>query len=138
MKSVNILLIEDNEGDILLTREAFEDSKLANKLTIIRDGAKAMNFFESINSDEIMPDLVLLDINLPKKSGHEVLKYIKSSSIAKHIPVFMLTTSSAENDKKTAFKNFADSFLTKPLIIDDLLKEVIKMDNLWLNILIKT
>lgn len=135
MKSVNILLIEDNEGDIVLTQEAFEESKLANELTVIRDGAKAISFFENIPNLAALPDLVLLDINLPKKSGQEVLKFIKNSNLAKHIPMFMLTTSSAESDIKMSLKNFADSYLIKPLVVEDFLKEVIKTRNLWLHIL---
>src|SRR5471030_932145 len=95
MKMINILLVEDNEGDILLTMEAFEESKIVNKITAIKDGKEAINYFESLSSKEEMPHLVLLDINLPKVSGHEVLMYVKNNERFKSIPVIMLTTSSS-------------------------------------------
>src|SRR6185312_13639945 len=98
MKSINILLVEDNEGDILLTKEAFEESRIVNEVIAIRDGRKAIDFFESINNREHIPNLILLDVNLPRMSGHEVLAYIKNNEKFKSIPVIMLTTSSAEKD----------------------------------------
>src|SRR5579859_5083820 len=98
MKPINILLIEDNEGDIVLTKEAFEESKLINKLRVIKDGKEAIRFFEKLEDWSEKPGLVLLDINLPKVSGHDVLKYIKNHEKHKTIPVIMLTTSSAEKD----------------------------------------
>src|ERR1700679_4149843 len=98
MKLMNILLIEDNEGDVLLTTEALEETTLIGELKVIRDGEAAIKFFEGIAAQAGLPHLVLLDINLPKKSGHEVLAYIKGSENLNHIPVIMLTTSSSERD----------------------------------------
>src|SRR5258708_3850974 len=104
MKGINILLIEDNEGDILLTTEAFEESKIVNTITAIKDGEKAINFFKTITSKEDIPHLVLLDVNLPKVNGHEVLMYIKNNERFKSIPVIMLTTSSSEKDVLRSYK----------------------------------
>lgn len=98
MKSITILLVEDNERDIVLTKEAFEDNKLINKMHILRDGNEPIRFFETLDDTAEKPDLVLLDINLPKISGHEVPKYIKTYEKHKSIPVIMLTTSSSEKD----------------------------------------
>src|SRR5580698_5322185 len=98
MKSINILLIEDNEGDIMLTVEAFEESKIVNNITTIKDGRLAINYFESLTEKDDIPHLVLLDINLPKANGHEVLTYIKNNERYKRIPVIMLTTSSSQTD----------------------------------------
>ena len=134
MKSINILLVEDNEGDILLTTEALEDSKIINTITVIRDGKKAVDFFEGLNSKADMPDLVLLDINLPKMSGHEVLAYIKKSEKYKHIPVIMLTTSSSERDILSAYKHYANCYITKPIDIADFMSAIAKIEDFWINI----
>src|ERR1700733_13716012 len=100
MKATHILLVEDNEGDILLTKEAFDDTKIPIQLSIVKDGKEAMDFVNQSGKyrNTELPDLLLLDVNLPKKSGHEVLKYIKEAENLKHIPVIMFTTSSDQND----------------------------------------
>ena len=134
MKSIHILLIEDNEGDILLTTEALEESKIINQITVIRDGKKAIDYFESLNTDGHFPDLVLLDINLPKKSGHEVLLFIKTHPDFKQIPVIMLTTSSAEKDILTAYNNHVNCYITKPIEVADFMKAVTKIEDFWINI----
>jgi len=134
MKSIHILLIEDNEGDILLTTEALEESKIINQITVIRDGKKAIDYFESLNKDGHFPDLVLLDINLPKKSGHEVLLFIKTHPDFKQIPVIMLTTSSAEKDILTAYNNHVNCYITKPIEVADFMKAVTKIEDFWINI----
>jgi CheY-like chemotaxis protein len=134
MSGINILLIEDNDGDILLTREAFEDSKIVNKITSIRDGQEAIRFFESLTKKAEGPHLVLLDINLPKISGHEVLRYIKNSEKYKTIPVIMLTTSSAEKDILKAYKNYANCYITKPIDLSDFMKAISKIEDFWINI----
>src|SRR5690554_2008882 len=100
MKPIHILLVEDNEGDILLTTEAFEEAKILNTISICRDGQEAIQFLNregQYESAEI-PDLILLDVNLPKKNGHEVLYYIKNNKKLKSIPVIILTTSISEKD----------------------------------------
>ena len=122
MSGINILLIEDNEGDILLTTEAFEDSKIAHHITAIRDGEQAISYFEDLTDKQEMPHLVLLDINLPKVNGHEVLTYIKSNEKYKSIPVIMLTTSSAEKDILQSYKNHANCYITKSIDVADFMK----------------
>jgi CheY-like chemotaxis protein len=133
MKAINILLVEDNEGDIVLTAEAFEKSKLINKLQIIKDGKQAILFFENLNEGSEQPNLVLLDINLPKVSGHEVLKYIKSHDKHKNIPVIMLTTSSSEKDINQSYENSASLYITKPIDVADFSRTIGKIEDFWMN-----
>jgi CheY-like chemotaxis protein len=134
MKGINILLVEDNEGDILLTTEAFEESRIINKITIIRDGKTAINMFEGLTNKEEIPNLVLLDINLPKMSGHEVLMYIKNSEKYKSIPVIMLTTSSSEKDILACYENHVNCYITKPIDVTDFMKAITKIEDFWVNI----
>jgi len=134
MKGINILLIEDNEGDILLTTEAFEESKIVNKITTIKDGKQAINYFEAIRGKEDIPHLVLLDVNLPKVSGHEVLMYIKSNDKYKSIPVIMLTTSSSEKDILQSYKNHVNCYITKPIEVSDFMQAITKIEDFWINI----
>ncbi|HEY4197777.1 MAG TPA: response regulator [Mucilaginibacter sp.] len=134
MKIIDILLIEDNEGDILLTMEAFEESKIINNIKVIKDGKQAINFFETLNSKDDIPNLVLLDINLPKISGHDVLMFIKNSERFKSIPVIMLTTSSSEKDILASYKNHVNCYITKPIDVSDFMKAILKIEDFWINI----
>ena len=134
MRSLHILLVEDNEGDILLTLEGLEDSKITNRISVIRDGKAAINFFEMATDKSELPDLVLLDINLPKKSGHEVLQYIKKSERYNQIPVIMLTTSSAERDILSAYKHYANCYITKPIDVSEFMSAIAKIKDFWINI----
>ena len=136
MEPVKILLVEDNEGDILLTKEAFEDAKIHIKLTIARDGKEAINFLDKHRDhpDGELPDLVLLDINLPKKSGHEVLKDIKENENSKHIPVIMLTTSSSDIDINQSYHNYANCYITKPVEVNDFLAVISTIETFWISI----
>jgi len=134
MKSIHILLVEDNEGDILLTTEALEESKIINKVTVIRDGKAAIDFFKVLTEKDARPDLVLLDINLPKKSGHEVLQYIKKSEQYNQVPVIMLTTSSAERDILSAYKHYANCYITKPIEVSEFMSAIAKIQDFWINI----
>jgi CheY-like chemotaxis protein len=134
MKSINLLLVEDNEGDIVLTMEAFEESKLINKITVLRDGKEAIRFFDNLANEAEQPDLVLLDVNLPKVSGHDVLKHIKSDEKLRIIPVIMLTTSSAEKDILQSYKNHVNCYITKPIDIGDFIKAMTKIEDFWINI----
>lgn len=120
VKPNHILLIEDNEGDILLTTEALEERSFANKISVIRDGKQAIDYLDHLAKIEQneLPDFILLDINLPKKNGHEVLQHIKESETLKQIPVIMLTTSSSEQDVLTSYKNHANCYITKPTDVD--------------------
>ena len=134
MKSLDILLVEDNEGDIILTPEAFEESKIINILKVIRDGREVVNFFENLTDKDEIPDLVLLDINLPKMSGHEVLTYIKNHEKYKQIPVIMLTTSSAEKDILQSYKSHVNCYITKPIDVNEFVQAVTKIEDFWINI----
>ena len=116
MKPIHILLVEDNEGDIFLITEAFENTKLPNILSVVRDGSESLDFLgkNGIYCNVSQPDILLLDINLPKINGHEVLQFIKGNDSLKHIPVIMLTTSSSPHDINLAYKNYANSYVIKP------------------------
>ncbi len=136
MSDVNILLVEDNEGDIILTKEALSDAKIINGLTVVRDGEEAIKYLNIAKNGkpELLPDLILLDINLPKIDGKEVLVFIKNDIFLKEIPVVMLTTSSSEMDINDAYEKNANCFIIKPV---DLYKifEIVKMiENFWINI----
>lgn len=134
MNAINIMLIEDNEGDVLLTTEAFEDSKIINEIVAIKDGKEAINFFETLNNKAKIPQLILLDINLPKVSGHEVLVYLKNNEKYKSIPVIMLTTSSSEKDILQSYKNHVNCYITKPIDVSDFMQAVMKIEDFWINI----
>lgn len=133
MKSIHILLVEDNEGDIFLTTEALEESKIINEISVVKDGQEALDFiFKSEHTD--LPDLILLDVNLPKKNGHEVLKELKTHPVFKKIPVIMLTTSSSRRDIDQSYENHANCFITKPVEVSDFLEAVNSIEQFWLNI----
>jgi CheY-like chemotaxis protein len=134
MEPLKVLLVEDNDGDILLTTEAFEESKLFSIVAVMKDGKDAVNYFETRKEANRPPDLVLLDINLPKMSGHEVLSYLKHSEKYKHIPVIMLTTSSSERDIMRSYKNYANCYITKPGDILEFMQAVTKIEDFWINI----
>ena len=137
MDQIHILLAEDNEGDILLTTEALEEGKIVNKISVVKDGKAAIDFLEQANGyeHENLPDLILLDVNLPKKNGHEVLQHIKNSARLKAIPVIILTTSSSESDIIKCYESHANCFITKPLEVDDFLKVVSDIENFWISII---
>lgn len=136
MKPIHILLVEDNEGDILLTTEALEESKIINNISTVRNGKEAIDFVYKLNSykDVDNPDLILLDINLPLKSGHEVLKEIKGNRKTAHIPVIMLTTSSTKKDILTSYEHHANCYVTKPVEVNDFLNAIISIENFWFSI----
>lgn len=136
MEPVHILLVEDNEGDILLTKEAFESAKILNKISVVKDGKEAMDFLlrQGAYSKVNLPDLVLLDVNLPKKNGHEVLQFIKGNENLKHIPVIILTTSSSETDINLSYKNFVNCYITKPVEVEAFLDVISKIENFWISI----
>lgn len=136
MNSKNILLVEDNEADILLTKEALQYLKIKVSLSVVTDGEKAIDFLEKkgIYLKAPMPDMILLDVNLPKKNGHEVLKFIKGNDLLKHIPVIMLTTSASHADINLSYKNYANCFITKPIEVKDFLNVVATIENFWMGI----
>ena len=136
MKEVHILLVEDNEGDIVLTLEAFEESRILNKFSVVRNGKEAIDFLfrRPPFQDAKEPDIVLLDINLPLKSGIEVLQEVKSDDRVKHIPVIMLTTSSSEKDISLSYKHHANCYITKPVEVSKFLEAVNAIEHFWLQI----
>jgi CheY-like chemotaxis protein len=136
MNSVHILLVEDNEGDIMLTTEALEDKRVVNKVSVVKNGKEAVDFVfgQGKYKDSEKPDLILLDVNLPLKNGHEVLQEIKSKDETRHIPVIMLTTSSSEQDINLSYKHHANCFITKPVAIQEFLDAVSSIEDFWLQL----
>lgn len=136
MKGIHILLVEDNEGDVLLTQEALEESKIINKISVSRNGKEALDFIfkRDIHFSADTPDLILLDVNLPLKNGHEVLHELKNDESTKHIPIIMLTTSSSERDIMLSYKNHANCYITKPIEVNDFLNAIKSIESFWLNI----
>ena len=136
MKDIDILLVEDNEGDIVLTMEALEDACILNKVSVKRDGAEALDFLFNLaehNPNEL-PDLILLDINLPKIDGKEVLSQIKTHPILKKIPVVMLTTSSSEGDILESYNKPANCYIIKPVDLNKFFNIVKAIENFWVTI----
>jgi chemotaxis family two-component system response regulator Rcp1 len=136
MKHIRVLLVEDNEGDILLTREAFELSTINYALDVVRNGEEAMHYLhgEFAYKGGSLPDLIILDINLPKLSGHEVLNAIKGSEKLKSIPVIMFTTSSTERDIVASYKNYANCYITKPFDTNEFHESVQCIEDFWANL----
>ena len=133
---IEILLVEDSPGDVRLTREAFKDAKVHINLHVASDGAEAMAFLgrEEHYVDSPRPDLILLDLNLPKKDGREVLGEIKESPTLKSIPVVILTTSASEEDILRSYRLHANCYITKPVDLDGFLKIVKSIDGFWLSV----
>jgi len=131
---INILLVEDNEGDIMLTVEALRQAKVRKILKVVRDGAEAIAFLnkEGKYVNEATPDIVLLDINLPKLTGKDVLVKIKSDNALKKIPVVMLTTSSLEEDVLYSYSNYANCYITKPVDIGKFMIIVQSLEYFWI------
>ena len=133
---VQILLVEDSPGDIRLTREVLRDAKIANELHIVGDGDSAMKFLrrEGEHSDAPRPDLILLDLNLPRKDGREVLGELKEDAELHRIPVIVLTTSAAEQDILRSYDLQAACYITKPIDLDEFIAVVRSIESFWLSI----
>lgn len=133
---IEVLLVEDNPGDAQLTQIALEDSKMAVNLSIVEDGVEAMDFLKKQKkySEAPHPDLVLLDLNLPKKDGRQVLFEMKADEALKRIPVVVLTTSQAEEDILKAYNLCANCYITKPVDFDRFVKIVQAIENFWFTI----
>lgn len=129
MREIKILIVEDNEGDIILAQEAFKEMKMKNSLTLARDGEMAI---ELINNSEL-PDIIFLDINLPKVDGKEVLSYIKSNERLKHIPVLIFTTSTSKNDILDAYKGHANCYISKPNNLYRFQEIVRSVEQFWID-----
>lgn len=137
MQSIHILLIEDNEGDVLLTKELLEDYRIRNTLSVTHDGHETIEFLNQCLKVKniLLPDLILLDINLPRINGMEVLTYLKGNEHLKHIPVFMLSTSATEIDMQGANDRQASGFLTKPLTFESFTLAIINHTNFYFQLL---
>jgi len=136
MKNIHILLVEDNEGDILLTMEALEERKIMNKVSVVRNGKQALDFVfkEGEYANVETPDLILLDVNLPLKNGHEVLHAIKTDERTMKIPVIMLTTSSSERDINLSYQYHANCFVTKPVEMDAFMRAINTIEDFWIQL----
>jgi len=136
MKEIQILLVEDNEGDILLTLEAFKELKVKNSVAVVKDGAEAIDFLKRKGqySESQPPHLILLDINMPRLNGIEVLDFIKRDETLRKIPVVMLTTSSSESDIAECYEKSANCFITKPLDFGRFLNVVQSIEAFWFTV----
>lgn len=135
-RQVEFLLAEDNPGDVRLTQEALRESKIRNNLNVVPDGVEAMAFLRKQGkyAEAPTPDVVLLDLNLPKKDGREVLADIKSDPVLKRIPVVIITSSEAEQDILRTYDLHANCYVTKPVDLDQFIKVIQSIENFWLTI----
>ena len=135
-RPVEILLVEDNPGDVRLTREALREGKVRNNLHVAADGVEALHFLrkEGRFADAVRPDLILLDLNLPKKDGREVLEDIKSDPDLRYIPVVVLTSSQAEQDILRAYDLHANCYVTKPVDLEQFIHVVRSIEDFWFTI----
>lgn len=135
-KLTEILLVEDNPGDVRLTQEVLKEGKILNNLSVVSDGVQAIEFLHKQGefAQSPRPDLILLDLNLPRKDGWQVLAEIKSSAGLKRIPVVILTTSQAEEDIMTAYDSYANCYITKPIDLEQFIKVVRSIEEFWLRI----
>ncbi len=135
-RAIEILLVEDNPGDVRLTQEALKENKIRNNLHVAKDGVEAMEFLRKMNGhkDVPRPDLILLDLNLPKKDGREVLAEIKTDDNLRSIPVVILTTSDAEDDVARAYHMYANCYIRKPIDLNRFIDVIKVIENFWLSI----
>ncbi|MEU7632606.1 response regulator [Nocardia sp. NPDC049220] len=133
---IDILLVEDDPGDELMTREAFEDNKIGNTLHVAHDGEEALDFLyrQGAHADAPRPDLILLDLNLPKYDGRQVLEKIKADPDLAHIPVVVLTTSAAEEDILRSYRLHANAYVTKPVDLDQFVAAIKQIDDFFVQV----
>jgi two-component system response regulator len=136
VKPIDILMVEDNKADVILTEELLSESKMLLNMNVVEDGVKAMAYLrkEAPYEDAFTPDLVLLDLNLPRKSGHEVLREVKEDPVLKHIPIIVLSTSQASTDVRSAYSNYAAAYISKPVNLDEFSKVVNAIENFWFSV----
>ena len=135
-KPIEILLVEDSPGDVRLTQEALKEGKINNTLNIVMDGVEALSFLfrEGSYADAPRPDLILLDLNLPKKDGREVLSVVKEDPELRRIPVVVLTTSQAEQDILNTYDLHANCYITKPVSLDQFMSVIRCIEDFWLSV----
>jgi CheY-like chemotaxis protein len=133
---IQVLLVEDNPGDVMLAREALKDAKVANQLHVVNDGEKAMAFLrrEAPYEEAIRPDLVLLDLNLPRKDGREVLTEVKGDPALRTIPIVVLTTSASDDDVLHAYDHMVNAYIRKPVNLECFVNVVGAIDQFWVGI----
>jgi two-component system response regulator len=136
VKPIEILLVEDNPGDAELVLDFLEQSKVKNTINWVKDGDQAMGFLRNLGeyADKPMPDLILLDLNLPGKDGREVLAEVKADPKLKHIPIVVLTSSKAEADIAGSYNLSANAFVTKPVNFEQFIRVVRSIDEFWLSV----
>ena len=134
--TIEILLVEDNPGDARLTLEAFKEAKVINNLTVVNDGVEALDFLrrQGPYADAVVPDLILLDLNLPRMDGRQVLAEIKADPLLMKIPVVVLTTSASQDDIARAYSSHANCYITKPVDLDQFLRVVQSIESFWLSL----
>ncbi len=134
--SIKVLLVEDNPGDVRLTKEALKEGKMLNRVTVVGDGVEALSFLrrQGKYADAGQPDLILLDLNLPKKDGRQVLAEIKADPGLKRIPVVVLTTSSAEEDILKTYDLHANCYVTKPVDLEQFMRVVKSIEDFWITV----
>lgn len=138
VRPIEILLVEDNPGDIRLTKEALKEAKVLNTLTVVQDGVEALTCLrrQGLYAEAKRPDLILLDLNLPKKDGREVLAEIKNDEALKFIPVVILTTSQDEQDVLKSYGLHANCYITKPVELEQFISVVKAIEDFWLGIVV--
>jgi CheY-like chemotaxis protein len=136
VQPIDVLLVEDDVGDEMITREAFQQNKIANTLHVARDGAEGLDFVyrRGEHHNAPRPDLILLDLNLPKFDGREILETLKTDPALHHIPIVVLTTSSAQEDILRSYKLHANAYITKPVDFDQYLKAVRQIDEFFVQV----
>ena len=135
LKPIQILLVEDNPGDVFLAKEALKESKMYSHLTVVHDGQAAMDYLTQKNHpDAVRPDLILLDLNLPRKTGYEVLEEIKNDSRLSRIPVVILTSSEEETDIVRTYSLHANAYITKPVDLNQFIKIVNSIEDFWFTV----
>jgi CheY-like chemotaxis protein len=135
-RPIEILLVEDSSGDVRLTQEALKEGKVRNNMSVVGDGVEAMDFLrrKGRHAGAIRPDVILLDLNLPKKDGREVLSEVKSDENLRRIPVVILTISGAEQDILETYNHHANCYITKPIEVDEFIKVMRSIEEFWLTV----
>lgn len=136
MDPIHILLVEDNEGDIVLTLEALKEGRLKNEVSVVRDGQEALDFLHrrGAYTEATVPELVLLDLNLPRIDGVEVLQNIKNDPVLRMIPVVVLTTSSSERDIVETYSHHANCYITKPVDLSKFMDVIKVLEDFWISV----
>ncbi|QBI55747.1 Response regulator rcp1 [Streptomonospora litoralis] len=136
MQAIEVLLVEDDPGDVLMTKEAFQEHKVGNRLHVVSDGVEALRFLrrEDEYADAPVPHLILLDLNLPRKDGREVLEEVKRDDTLSHIPIVVLTTSEAEEDILRSYRLHANAYVAKPVDFEQFIQVVRQIDDFFVTV----